>query len=265
MKVGIVIESNGSDGVYAAGVLDAFAKLKVKPEYIGATSTGSLLAVEYIANQKEKRFDYFSSIAQNRSPEEIISGIDIVSFQKSGIDLQVALTNVMTGEVEYFEKDDVISDSVLLKCACMKFSKKNFLPYKNGVYTSGNFTDPIAVKHAFEKGCNRVIVIRSHERDFRMRPYQGSLYRYIVFNKYPKFYSTLRRCGQNFNDSVDYIADLERLSLSDMRIGLHILCPQQPLKVHFLEKNQSKLKYVYEMGLNDGALYAQQYLSYLEQ
>lgn len=87
-------------------------------------------------------------------------------------------TNALTGEAKYFGKEDMKQDdykpimaSSAIPAACRPVEIDG-IPYYDG-----GIADAIPVRHALEKGCDRLVVILSKRRDYVRKP-QGMRFLY---------------------------------------------------------------------------------------
>ena len=77
-------------------------------------------------------------------------------------------------------------------------------------YADGGVSDSIPVKRAFQQGCDKVVVIETRRRSFRMQLTKGTrLVAKSCGKKYPALEKAIRRRYLNYNATLDFIHQKE--------------------------------------------------------
>ena len=180
MKIGIVDVGGGLRGVYAAGIFDCCLDLGIQFDLCIGVSAGSANVSAFLAGQKKRNYAFYTEYPFRRR----YMSIENFAFKRSYLDLDyvygtlsnsdgenpldyqalcqnpakliVVASNAITGEVRYFQKEDMAQDdySILKASSTIPFICH---PYEvRGVpYFDGALSDPVPVKKAFQEGCDR--------------------------------------------------------------------------------------------------------------
>lgn len=107
--------------------------------------------------------------------------------------------------------------------------------------------DAIPVRRALEKGCDKLVVILSKNRDYVRKP-QGMrpLYRWAC-RKYPKVVDTIAGRHQTYNQNLQEVFALERAGTA------FVLAPSEPLHVGTYSMKEEAERALYNLGLQDFA------------
>lgn len=266
-KVGLVLEGGGMRGLYTAGILDFFMEKNLYFPYVIGVSAGACNAASYISKQKERskriNIDYIKNPRylsySNLIKEKSIFGMnflfneipnkldpfDYKTFDKSEQRFVIGTTDCETGNPLYFDKNkcnDILgvlraSSSIPLLSPIVEVEGKKLL--------DGGVADSIPIKKAIEDGFQRNIIILTRNKEYRKKPYKFKMFVKRSYLKYPKLVDTIFNRYKMYNDTLDYIEELEK------QYNAFVIRPSELLKVDRLEKNPQKLKALYEMGYGD--------------
>ncbi|MCR4648806.1 MAG: patatin family protein [Lachnospiraceae bacterium] len=181
MKTGLILEGGGVRGAFTAGVLDIFTKEGITFDYACGVSAGAGAMCNFLSGQIGRSRDvllcprgdsYYGFRELCRSGKymnldklygELIyeePAFDFDAYFANQTEVEFVATNCVTGKAEY------LKDSKTIESFCdvsMATSSLPFItgPYKIGdnYYMDGSVSDPIPVKRAMEKGCERIIVL----------------------------------------------------------------------------------------------------------
>ena len=123
--------------------------------------------------------------------------------------------------------------------------------YIKGIpYFDGGMVDPIPVKKAILDGCDKVIVILTRNLGYRKEESKATeKIMKIAYKNYPNLIEAYSNRPSVYNESLDYIDELEREGKA------FVFRPVEPLEVKRLEKDKEKLSKLYGQGVKEG-LYA---------
>jgi Predicted esterase of the alpha-beta hydrolase superfamily len=269
MKIGLVLEGGSVRGIYTAGVLDVLMDNKIEFDYVIGVSAGACHASSFISKQRgrayitntdyltDKRYISFRNYFKTKSVfgmdfmfDEIpnrLNKFDLATFKKSKTIFKIGTTDVNTGKPVYFDKKDLINDSKfsVLRASISIPIYTPIVDYKGGKYLDGGTSDPIPVKKAFEDGCDKVIVVATRERSFVKSKEKGKLLYKWMLRKYPKMIETMNRRHDIYNDTLDYIREMEKQG------KVLVIAPSEPLNIGRLELNKVKMEKIYTFGIND--------------
>lgn len=266
-KVGLVLEGGGMRGLYTAGILDFFMEKDLYFPYVIGVSAGACNAASYISKQKERskriNIDYVKNPRylsyRNLVKEKSIFGMDFLfneipnklepfdytTFHSSEQRFIIGTTDCETGNPLYFDKNkckDILgvlraSSSIPLLSPVVEVEGKKLL--------DGGVADSIPIKKAIEDGFKRNIIILTRNKEYRKKPYKFKLFVKRSYSKYPKLVDKIFNRYKIYNNTLDYIEELEN------KYNAFVIRPSKPLKVDRLEKNPEKLKELYKMGYED--------------
>lgn len=267
MKIGIVDVGGGTRGAFGAGVLDYCLDNEIYADYFIGVSAGSANGASYLAKQKGRNFKFYSEYAMRKEYMSIYNFIkkrsyvdldyiystltnkngeyplDYVTFKNNGCDFEVVATECNTGNRIYFDKDCICQDyyDVLKASSCVPVACQ---PYRfgNNYYYDGGISDPIPYKRAFEKQCDKVIVILTKPKDFFRNNHTDRKMAKFIKKSQPICSQRLRNRSYVYNQSLKEILKLEKEG------KLLIIAPENVSKVGTLNKDKSIIEELYKQG-----------------
>ena len=271
-KIGLVVEGGGMKCAYNAGILDVFLDHQITFDYCIGVSGGAGNVASFVAGQRGRNIRFFTE--HIHSPQyfgvksllktgnlfglQYIYGdltnstgkdpLDFLAIMKNPAEYEVAATNAVTGKAEYFGKEDMKQDdyrpimaSSAIPAAC--------LPVEiNGVpYYDGGISDAIPVRRALEKGCDRIVVILSKQRDYVRKP-QGMRFLYSTLcRKYPKIIEDIDRRHITYRENLQEVFDLEKKGKA------FVFAPSEHVKVGTYSMDEKTERILYDLGMKDFA------------
>ncbi len=265
MKIGLALEGGSRQTIFSAGVLDAWMDEGIYFSYFSGVSAGCHAAMNFITRQRG-RFRHIiqpTKIQQGMDhANRILDGIqkechalhynaaygdipfDFHLFFGSEVECEFGLTCCETGRPEFFQ--EYMSEKRLLDIVNASSALPLLFPIAEidgKHYADGCVTAPIPYKRAFEKGCDKVVVVSTHYpgeivTDFRK-------YRMVlnpVFKrKYPDFFRALMLRYKRYEKMF---ADMEKL---EKKGNLLIFRPERAV-CDLFETDRTKLDETYNMG-----------------
>ena len=282
IKYGLVVEGGGMKCAYNAAILDRFLDEGITFNYCIGVSAGSGNLVSYLAGQRGRNLRFFTEHIHD--PEyfglqsllktgdlfgiQHIYGdltradgkdpLDFPAFLANPTEYEAVVTNALTGKPEYFGKDAMKQDDYRLIMASSAIPVACHPVELNGVpYFDGGLTDAIPVRRALEKGCDKLVVILSKNRDYMKKP-QGMrpLYRRAC-RKYPNIVAALDRRHTIYNANFQDVFALEREGKA------FVLAPSEPLHVSTYSMKEKAEQELYDLGLRDFAAQKEKLQSFL--
>ncbi len=269
MKVGLVLEGGASRGVFTAGVLDYWMEQGVKFPYVIGTSAGACNAMNYIAGQigrgrksmihSDKKYDYFGlKILLTKGylfdmekafwelPNEYFP-FDYDTYFSSNIEREYAATNCLTGEAAYLH-DKGEDRRHLMRIGMASSAMPGAAPVVevDGVpYADGGVADSIPVERAFTMGCDKVVVIETRRKEFRMKPGKSIKLIARMNKKYPALAHAILDRPQRYNQTL---AQIRKLEEEGKVLSIH---PEME-EVGRMEKDYHTLMKFYHHGYEQG-------------
>lgn len=266
MKIGILFEGGAMRGMYTAGVIDVLLEIGIKADVIIGVSAGALFGINYKSRQKgralrsnlkyvnDKRYMSFYNLLTtgnivnedfcfNEIPN-ILDDFNYASFKRSKGDFYATVTNVKTGEAEYIKIDDCKKDIQALRASgSMPFVSKP-VEYNGEYYLDGGIADSIPIDKIMSMGLDKIIVVLTRPNGYKKKRVSVAPAR-VMYKKYPKLIETMKNRYKIYNKSLDEIKFLE--SEKD----IFVVRPSELIKIKKMEKDEDKLKRMYNLGYND--------------
>ena len=187
--------------------------------------------------------DYVYGTLSNSDGE---NPLDYRAILRSPTELLVVACNALTGEVKYFNKNDMGLDdfNILKASSAIPFVCR---PYEvRGVpYYDGALGDPVPIEKAFQMGCDKVVVILSRPKDVLRVPGKDYQYARRIQKKYPLAAERLRTRADRYNWGVDAAKEYEAQG------RVLIVAPDDTCGLGTLSKDKKALKQFYEKGYYD--------------
>lgn len=271
-KIGLVVEGGGMKCAYNAGILDVFLDHQITFDYCIGVSGGAGNVASFVAGQRGRNIRFFTE--HIHSPQyfgvksllktgnlfglQYIYGdltnttgkdpLDFPAIMKNPAEYEEAATNAVTGEAEYFGKEDMKQDDYRPIMASSAIPAACRPVVINGVpYYDGGISDAIPVRRALEKGCDRIVVILSKQRDYVRKP-QGMRFLYSTLcRKYPKIIEDIDRRHITYRENLQEVFDLEKKGKA------FVFAPSEHVKVGTYSMDEKTERILYDLGVKDFA------------
>lgn len=267
---GIIDIGGGLRGVYTAGIYDYLIDNSIDIDYCLGVSAGSANLITYIAGQKGrlKRFyeqysfekDYLSlhnCIKKGKliDLDYIYSGIsdsggkdplDFDAVMKSEKQFVAVATDALTGEPQYFGKNDMgFDDYTLLKASCcLPVVSGNPVVFRGRAYFDGGLADPVPYKKALADGCDRLIICLTLPLDYQ-KSAMPKLPVKILLKKYPEIGKHIISSDAYYNRQIKEITELEKQGTA------LILYPENCFGIKTVTRDRDGLGKLYDLGYRD--------------
>ncbi|MBR0435438.1 MAG: patatin family protein [Lachnospiraceae bacterium] len=262
----MVLEGGGWRGLYTLGVLDVLMIAGVNLEATVGISAGALCGLGYTTGQigwgakidlTFRHDDNFCGINAIKK-EHAITGfeylykeilkeypLDKKRLKETPKRLAVGCTNIVTGEIEYFEKGNCNLSKAVSASASVPYVSRPVIMNKMP-YLDGGCATKIPYEWAEREGYKKVVVVKTREHDYRRA--EDSTYRmaHAMYHKFPEFVKAIEGANKKFNETVDLLYALEASG------EVFIIEPSEVVTVTRFEGNMEKLGNLYWMGYNDG-------------
>ncbi|MBR6071321.1 MAG: patatin family protein [Acholeplasmatales bacterium] len=265
----IVLEGGAFRGVYQEGVLDCLMQHGINFKTTIGVSAGALNGVTYTTGQvgrnahiniryrHDGRYVGINAFLKSRLRSVIgfdfafgdlpnLPPIDVDALKNNGRKFYVVATNLETGKAEYFDnsRDDFLN--CVRASATLPFISRPVL-IDGKPYLDGGCDDRIPYWWAKKEGYDKVIVIRTRDRDFRIKDNFEKRYKIAkrLYSNYPDFAIKLARTD------VDYDALCDEIEIEEKKGNVFVIYPSEPINVKMLEGDLNKLKSMYVLGYND--------------
>ena len=260
----IVLEGGGWKGLYTLGVLDCLMKNDINFTSTVGCSAGALSAIGYVSGQigwgaridltyrHDSNYCGIGAIKRDHGVtgftylfKKILRDmpLDKKRLNDPSRRLAVSATNLLTGQVEYFEKGKCNLSKAIQASATVPYVSKPVII--NGVpYLDGGCTEKIPYPWWAQSGEEKDIVVRTRELSYRRKPGVSKAAK-LIYRKYPKLLESMEKTNRHFNEMVDM---LEEKSASG---GIFLIAPSKPVTVSRFDGDMDKLGALYWQGYRD--------------
>ncbi len=266
MKTGLVLEGGAMRGMYTAGVLDTFLKHNISPDEIVGVSAGALFGVNFLSGQSGRVIRYnkrFNSDKNYMGLRPLLREGNIVStkyayydvprkldpfddeaFKNSPIPFYAVVTNISSGKPEYIRLYSLFKQMNTLRASgSMPFVSRP-VHLKTGEYLDGAVTDSIPFEWESGRGCDKLIVVLTREKEYRKKPMSPALVK-TYYHKHPRFKEALLNRHNMYNEQ------LKRLSEWEAQGKAFVIRPSEKIDISRTEKDPERLQEVYDLGIRD--------------
>lgn len=263
-RTGLVLEGGGMRGIFTVGVLDCFMDHGVRFPYTVGVSAGASNGISYISGQRGrsrfsnidllKHYNYIGwrHFLRGRGyidldyifyvyPERYYP-FDYDAFFKAPERFEMVVSNCLTGQAEYLEeKQDPDRLLAICKASCT-LPVLCPITYVDGVpMVDGGVCDAIPVRHALERGCERLVLVLTRNKGYRKADKDFYLPGFI-YHQYPALREQLRTRYRRYNETLDFIERLEREGKAI------VIRPEKPLRVGRTGHDPQALADLYDEG-----------------
>ena len=271
-KTGIVLEGGGMRGVYTSGVHEYLLAKGIYYPYVIGVSAGASNSCNYVSRQKGRgkrtNLDYLNNWRYMSFGSLLLTGsyfgldfifgdipnaldlFDYDTFYHSPGIFRIGATNCITGKTDYFDKSHITTTFEHIKASCSLPFLSPMVKINGVPYLDGGISDPIPVRKALADGCEHVVVVLTQPQGYRKGPTSQKmnfLYR-MIFGKYPALVKSLEVRNRYYNETVDFIEELERKGKAT------IIRPDGSLRLQRFEKDRFVLEKLFEQGYRDASL-----------
>ncbi|MFT5750297.1 MAG: putative patatin/cPLA2 family phospholipase [Ancylomarina sp.] len=269
-KTALVIEGGAMRGIFAAGIMDQFLEEGFNPfDIVIGVSAGSINAAAWLADHKGRNFEVYTNYSLQPgyiSFSNFLKGhhfIDLdwlwkvtekelpidtsVLFNKN-IDFEIGFTSNKSGEA-FFLNPNAENLSHYLKASCtIPLFYRNFLEIDGQIVSDGGVAAPIPVERAYEKGADRIMVLRSRPETYRMKNGIEFKLASLFFSKHKGLVKAIKNRYEVYNKSIDFIHNPPK--------GVEIIevCPPEYFKTSRFTQDYQTLLDDYRTGKEMGKL-----------
>ena len=281
MKTGLVLEGGALRTIFSSGVCDALLDKGLPlPDYTVGVSAGIAYGVSYLSRQSRRNLKLVTTYAndrrymgwrnmadrRNRSyfglkfayetiPNQLLP-FDYETFAAYPGTVEAVVTNLNTGKAEYLPVPRRDVHNLLLQATCAIPMMFPIIELDGQPYLDGGCADAIPWRHAFEAGCDRVVVILTQPRDYCKEGDRTIRMIERHFRKYPDFVETMRTRSERYNASREELFDLEAQG------KVLVIAPEDTLGCSRTEKDLEILRALWQSGYFAGTRRAEEIQSF---
>lgn len=279
-SVSLVLEGGGFRGLYTTGVLDYFMEQGLYLPRVYGVSAGALNAVGYAAKQPgrnaevnfrfchDKRYISAGNLLKyhcafnmefifDTIPEQYIP-FDYDTFFSSPVQVFAGATNLLTGECEFFGKDQMDKRLFPARASAALPLFSHIFYINNTPYLDGGYSCPVPLAQALHDGSKKQIVVLTKLPNFQRKPASNLPLIRRVYRNYPNFVKAV--ADRHITDSCQR-KGCELLAQSGQ---VFILQPQTATSVSSMRADEKALRTLYAQGYNDAKAAFPKLLEFLE-
>ena len=187
--------------------------------------------------------------------------LDYETFQNSPVKFRVGATNVVTGKVVYFDKEDITFPMDVLRASASLPMISPIVDYKGYHLLDGGVACPIPIERSIFDGNEKNVLVLTRDITYRKRARPEFPHAVLrsVYRDYPKLVDAMMNRPDVYNSQLDLIARLEKEGKAV------VVRPSCPLAVGRYEKNREKLLEIYKLGRKDALKKLAEIRSFLQE
>lgn len=282
-QAGLVLEGGAMKGIYTAGVLDFFLDKEIEFSSCYGVSAGACHLCSFLSKQRKRAYRVAINYLDNKRYCGMFSLLttgdlfgtdmcydlipnyldpyDYETFSRYMGSAYAVVTNIETGMAEYLPMKDMRKDILAVRASSSMPLVSRNVKIGDGWYLDGGISDSVPIARAIEDGNKKNVVVLTKEVGFRREPaaaFQLALLkaRYV---KYPKVYELMKERHVRYNAMLN---DLEEQA---ERGNAFVIRPKKKSAVSRVEKDEKKLKTLYEEGYRDAEECYMELLEYLSE
>lgn len=264
----LVLEGGAMRSLFTSGVLDVLMDNNIDIDCTVGVSAGTLVGSNYVSNQKgrtakininycnDNKYIGVGAIKNNKGLvgfDYLFDGeiakhnpFDEKEFFNSKKRFVTGITNCITGKTEYYDKSLENTYKLLQASSSMPLVSKvveiNGKPYLDGAIDCN-----VPIDWALEQGYERIVVVLTRNKDYRKNPVSNKMRKMykLAYKKYPNLLKTMYDRPDKYNQTYDKIDQLEKEN------KIFVFRPENNVDISRLERDQDKLKALYEEGKNE--------------
>ena len=264
----LVLEGGAMRSLFTSGVLDVLMDNNIDIDCTVGVSAGALVGSNYVSNQKgrtakininycnDNKYIGVGAIKNNKGLvgfDYLFGGeiakynpFDEKEFLNSKKRFVTGITNCITGKTEYYDKSPENTYKLLQASSSMPLVSKvveiNEKPYLDGAIDCN-----VPIDWALEQGYERIVVVLTRNKDYRKKSVSNKMRKMykLVYKKYPNLLKTMYDRPDKYNQTYDKIEKLEKEN------KIFVFRPENNVDISRLERDQDKLKALYEEGKNE--------------
>ena len=269
-RTAVIDVGGGTRGIYGAGFFDFCMDHEIVFDDLIGVSAGSANAVSYMAGQRGRNLRFYNEYAFRKeymsmhnylktrsyinldyiyntlSDEFGEYPVDFEAFMNHPADLTIVATNAETGRPVYFRKKDIRKNHYeFLKASCCVPVVNRPYPVGSGIYFDGGISDPVPLRYAFEKGCERVVLLLTRPRNYYRSNRKDRLFARALRRQYPNAALAMVRRSTIYNHVLRKAKELEKKGL------VKIIAPASIGHLKTLSQDHKALEDLYEKGYQD--------------
>jgi len=282
IKGALCLQGGAMRSVFTDGVIDCLIDNNIDIENVFGISAASKDMMYYPMHQKRAAFECNLMTVKDPNTFNMANALlgkpvidsnyfiqnirnkffpyDMDKIKNSKMNLFIGATNIETGEIEYFTKDDSDIDKTI-EASCSLPVIQPIIEIRDNKYLDGGIAENIPFNTAIKRGFDKIVVVSTRERGFvdtnNMANIQETFYQ-MKYSSYPKLFNRLMNLANNYNKELEQMDELEKSG------RIFVLRPSKDFGVERLERDTNKLEALYNDGYNTCQKNLEALLNYLK-
>ena len=266
MKTGLVLEGGALRAIFSSGVCDALLEGDIMTDYVVGVSAGIAYGVSYVSRQPRRNLEVVTRYApdprymgmrnlrdkDNRSyfgldftynviPNKLVP-FDYNTFAAYPGEVEAVVTDLDTGKAAYLPVPRGSGDFKVLQATCALPLMFPVIHVDGVPCMDGGIADAIPWQRALDKGCDRVLVVLTHPRNYVRKPDKLLPLIRRTYREYPAFLAVMEKRVKRYNESHRRLLELEKEG------RVKVIAPASTLGVSRTERNTEKLRLLWAEG-----------------
>ena len=265
MKTGLIMEGGGMRGMFTAGVTDVMLEAGIEFDGAIGVSAGAAFGCNYKSKQIGRAFRYNSKYCADKRYSGIgvflregnlfsrtfcyeelpkkLDPFDFETYKANPMEFYLVCTDVEKGKPVYHRYEGWedygfewfrATTSMPMVSQIVEIGDMKLL--------DGGIADSVPVQFFESIGYDRNVVILTQPRGYTKKKNSLIPLMKLQYRKYPKLVETMANRHNEYNETLAYIEERERLG------KLLVICPEEDLNISRAAKDPNELKRVYEIG-----------------
>lgn len=265
MKTGLVLEGGALRGLFTAGALDYLLDKKIYFDYIAGVSAGAGNMMNYISGQRGRtrqvispgKKDAYYGLGQLIKTGNYLNldkmifefsyetfPYDFETHRQTKVAHEIVVVNCETAKAEYINgagEDAHTLTAVKASCSVPLLTMP--VELDGNAYMDGSLVDSIPYQHAFDMGCDKVVIVMTKTGDETPTDYRKykALIQMTYGKQFPRFAEALLQRTDVYQVQKE---EMERLAREGK---IFILRPEMPC-INKFETREEKREAFYQHG-----------------
>ena len=235
-KFSIVMEGGGMRGLYTAGVIDVLMENEIYADSAVGVSAGAVFGCNYKSRQIGRVLRYNKKYCKDKRLASIRNWIttgDVYSREFGYYELPWKL--------DIFDRQTYAENPMKFTVVCTDLDTGKPVYHE---CPNGDVEDIEWMRASASIEKNVVVLTRDVKYRKKANP-KMQLFLKAVLHKYPAFLKDLEERHIHYNETLEELASLEKEG------RVHIIRPSSPIQAAMIERDESNLERIYQIGRAD--------------
>lgn len=266
-NTGLILEGGGMRGLYTAGALDLFLDENITFPTVYGVSAGACHACSFLSGQRGRAYhavadyannwrymsfrsllltgDFFGEkMAYHEIPDKLLP-YDYDALRRQKAIFYAAVTDIERGQAEYLRIADLERDMDILRASSSLPLLSRNVVLNGKKYLDGGIADSIPLARSIADGNDKNLVILTQHRGYRKKADSMLPLMRLRYRKYPAFVRSMETRHEQYNRALALVYEREQRGMA------LVLQPGEPVGFGRIERDEKKLKALYDQGYAD--------------